>query len=100
MFTEKQYIKALYQECEDPTQYDGEDNVYVYHCVLCGETECDCEEVWGSVSNCCEKPIKNDRCTYCNDKCISSYQEALDDNLEWYYKAKANADKELAKYKI
>ena len=41
MFTDKQYIKALYQECDDPTQYDGEDNVYVYHCVICGETECD-----------------------------------------------------------
>lgn len=78
MFTDKQYIKALYQHCEDPTQYDGEDNVYVYHCVICGETECDCEEEWGTVSNCCEKPMDNNRCSHCGENCISSYQEALD----------------------
>lgn len=72
-----QWMKSIYQHCDDPTQYNGADNPYIYECVICNETECDCEEEWGSVSNCCEMPMDNGKCRDCGDNCISSYQEAL-----------------------
>ena len=71
--------KLIATAYKDPREYKGIDNPYIYECVICNETECDCEAEWGSVSNCCEKPIHNNKCTYCDENCISSYKQALDD---------------------
>ena len=69
--------KLILPTYDDPTQYDGEDNPYIYECVICNETKCDCEAEWSTVSNCCEMPMENNKCTDCGENCISSYQEAL-----------------------
>lgn len=71
--------KLIATTYNDPREYKGNDDLYIFQCVICNETECDCEAEWGSVSNCCEEPMHNNKCTDCGENCISSYQEALYD---------------------
>ena len=71
--------KLIATTYNDPREYKGEDNPYIFQCAICNETKCDCKEVWGSVSNCCEEPIENNKCKKCKEKCISSYEEAIYD---------------------
>jgi len=72
------YYQATYQNFSDPREYKGSEDPYIFQCVICNETECGCEEEWGSVSNCCEEPIHNDKCTSCKENCISSWEDAVE----------------------
>ena len=109
--SEGDYIRGLYQNCDDPTEWNGtnptcklcDNEAEMYddycedhqECVICGENDvCDCEEEWGNVSACCEAPYKepgypdNDICSSCLEHSQSSYQEALEScNVRYAVKA-------------
>tara|TARA_R100000458_G_scaffold31173_1_gene28578 strand:- start:736 stop:1065 length:330 start_codon:yes stop_codon:yes gene_type:complete len=98
MISEKDWIKATYQHCVDPTEWNGTnpscklcdkeieymDEYCEDHqaCIMCGENDdCDCEEEWGNLSNCCEATFlppgypDNDICSACKEHSISAWEE-------------------------
>ena len=101
-FNYADWVTGTYQSCDDPTRFDGytnrscilcdkdAENFDEYcenhqRCVMCGDNEdCECEDEWGNVSNCCEAKFyepgypDNDICSARGEHAVSVWEEASD----------------------
>jgi len=89
--------KATYQNCDDPTVWNGtnpscklcekeieqHDEYCEDHqrCIMCGDNDdCGCQEEFSQLSGCCEKKFipETQRCSRCNKTASSSWEDAVD----------------------
>ena len=93
----EKWHKGTYQNCDDPTEWNGEnrkcnlcdkeaENMDEYcedhqRCMVCGDNDdCNCKEELSQISSCCEAKMDTDQkmCYECADHCSSVWEEAVE----------------------